>query len=233
MSSSRLSLLLIAALSTACSSHKETGPPPKYAFIGFENLSGDPSLDWAARGAGEFLSGSLRDAVRNTGGDKSVVLSVDAIARAGQPLGAHPGSAPGTSAARDSAIVAGAGRIVSGYVERVPAGVRITASEEDAGTHKTMRTLSATAASPFDALNLLARDFSAQFWPAANQERRRISACIPTLSACPRPMPCRCSAQAVQVDPDFGRAWVLMARTYVALGDRARAAGYHHAGSRA
>ncbi len=222
MSFNRLRVLLvIAAISSACSS-KESGPPPKYAFIGFENLSGDASLDWAARGAGEFLAGSLRDAMRTAEGAKSPVLSSDAIARAGQPLGAHPANAPGMSAARDSAIVAGAGRIVSGYLERVPAGVRITASEEDATSHQTVRTLSATAASPFDALNLLAHDFSAQAGPppARNPDAFRLyssALSVPAPDAVP-PL-----AQTVQLDPDFGRAWLLLARTYVGLGDRAHA----------
>jgi tetratricopeptide (TPR) repeat protein len=222
VSFSRLSVLLvIAALSTACSS-KESGPPPKYAFIGFENLSGDASLDWAARGAGEFLAGSLRDAMRSAGGDKSPVLSSDAVARAGQPLGAHPANAPGTSAARDSAIVAGATRIVGGYLERAPGGVRITASEEDASSHQTIRTLSATAASPFDALSHLAHDFSAQAGPPATRNAgafRLYSSALGLPAANAVPL----LAQVVQLDPDFGRAWVLLARTWVVLGDRTHA----------
>lgn len=223
MSYSRLSILLIiAALSTACS-QKESGPPPKYAFIGFENLSGDASLDWAARGSGEYLTASLRDAMHTASGSKSPVLSPDAIARAGQPLGGHPANAPGSSASRESAIVAGADRIVSGYLERVPAGVRITASEEDAGAHQTIRTLSATAASPFDALRLLAHDFSAQASSPAtgNAEAFRLystALALPPADAVPL------LAQTVQLDSNFGRAWVLLARTYVALGDRTHAA---------
>jgi Flp pilus assembly protein TadD len=219
---SRLSVvLIIAALSAACS-HKESGPPPKYAFIGFENLSGDASLDWAARGAGEFLAASLSDAMRTAGGNKSPVLSSDAIARAGQPLGPHPANAPGASAARDSAIAAGANRIVSGYLERVPAGLRITASEEDTGTHQTIRTLFATAASPFGALRLLARDFSTQAGlpPTTNADAFRLYATalsLPAAEAVPL------LGQAVQLDPQFGRAWVLLARTYIGLGDRTHA----------
>ena len=231
MSYSRLSvLLIIAALLTACSSHKEVGPPPKYAFIGFENLSGDASLDWAARGAGEYLAASLSDAMRTAGGDKSPVLTSDAIARAGQPLGAHPANAPGMSAARDSAIVAGARRIVSGYLERVPAGVRITASEEDAASHQTIRTLSATAASPFDALGLLARDFSAQSGPPATRNADAFRLYSSALSL-PAADAVSLLAQAVQIDPNFGRAWVVLARTWVALADPRPRRGCHHAGS--
>jgi tetratricopeptide (TPR) repeat protein len=214
-------LLLISALLTACS-RQESGQPPKYAFLGFENLSGDTSLDWAARGAGEFLASSLHDAMRSPGGDKSPVLSSDSIARAGQPLGAHPANVPGTSAARESAIVAGANRIVGGYLERVPGGVRITASEEDAGSHKTIRTLSATAPNPFAALGLLAHDFSSQAGPpeTRNADAFRLycgALGLPAADALPM------FGQAVQLDPDFGRAWVLLARTDVALGDRTHA----------
>jgi tetratricopeptide (TPR) repeat protein len=222
VSYSRLSVLfIIAALLAACS-RKESGPPPKYAFIGFENLSGDASLDWAARGAGDFLASSLSDAMRTAGGEKSPVLSSDAIARAGQPLGAHPANAPASSAARDSAVAAGAGRIVSGYVERVPAGVRITASEEDTGSHETILTLSATAPSPFEALRLLARDFSAQAGPpgTSNADAFRLYS---TALGLPASQAVPLLGQAVQLDPDFGRAWVLLTRTWVVLGDRTRA----------
>jgi Flp pilus assembly protein TadD len=214
--SSRLKILLfLAAISTACS-HRESGPPPKYAFLGFENLSGDASLDWAARGAGEYLSESLHAAMSGP------VLSSDAIVRAGQPLGAHPASVPGTSAARDSAIVAGAGRIVGGYLERVSGGVRITASEEDAVSHQTIRTLSATAPSAFAALGLLAHDFSPQAGPAETSNAEAFHLYSKALDA-PAADAVALLGQAVQVDPDFGRAWVLLARTYVALGDRAHA----------
>ena len=219
---SRLSVLLvISALSTACS-RQESGPPPKYAFPGFENLSGDASLDWAARGSGEFLAASLRDVMRSPSGEKSPVLSTDAIARAGQPLGAHPTNVPGTSSARDSAIVAGADRIVSGYLERAPDGVRITASEEDVASHKTIRTLTATAQSPFAALGLLAHDFSPQAAQAGTSNSQAFQLyCaalgVPPVDALPL------LAHAVELDPDFGRAWLQLARTYVTVGDRAHA----------
>jgi tetratricopeptide (TPR) repeat protein len=200
---------------TACG-HENSGSPPHYAFTSFENLSGDPSLDWVSEGASEFLSRSLREAL-NPGN----VLSPDAIARTSQTLGGRPSKVPGISAARSGAMIAGANRIVEGYIERSPAGVRITATEENLATHKTERTLSATAAYPFAALNLLAHELSAKAGPPAtsNAEALRLYSMaleVPASDATPL------LERAVALDPSFGRAWVTLARTYAALGDRGR-----------
>jgi tetratricopeptide (TPR) repeat protein len=210
--------MVSCALFTACN-RQAPGPPPRYAFVGFENLSGDPSLDWASRGASEFLPASLNTALA---GDHAQVLSPDAIARAGQSLGTHPAGAPGISASRASAIAAGANHIISGYLEKTPAGVRVTASEENSDSHQTVRALPSVAATPFEALTRLAHQFSAGAAPpgTTNADAFRLF-CIAlggTTSDAPRLL-----EQAVALDPSFGRAWLLLTRTYIALGDRPRA----------
>ncbi len=204
-------LLFLTVLTSSCG-HKESGPPPHFAFVGFENISGDAALDWVSRGSGEFLSRSLRGLI----GD---VLSPDAIARASQTLGARPATAPGISAARTAAVVAGANHVIGGYIERTAAGVRITASEEDIVTHKTDRTLSATAGTPFEALKLLAGEFSAKAGApltSSPEAFRLYSTALDGLTTDAAPL----LNQALALDPDFGRAWLALARTSAATGDR-------------
>ena len=213
-----LPVLLLPALFTACG-QKESGVPSHYAFIGFENLSGDASLDWVSLGAGEYLSRSLRDAM-GTPGD---VLSPDAMNRASQPLGARAANAPGISAARTGAMVAGANEVITGYLARTASGIRITASEENTDTHKIDRTVSATAPSAFEALNLLAREFSAQAGPPATGNAEAFRLFCTALQGAPAAA-APLLEQAVALDPDFGRAWVTLARVFTAEGDRPHAA---------
>jgi tetratricopeptide (TPR) repeat protein len=216
--------LLLPLLFTACAS-KPPAPAPHYAFIPFENLSGDSSLDWVGLGASEYLSRSLRSATLNLAGSTAIpgsVLPTDAIARSSQTLGSRAPGAPGISAAPTAALVAGANRIVTGYIERTAAGVRITAAVEDLTTHKTSSTLSASAKSPLDALNLLARQFSPQAGPpdTANAEAFRLYCTALEESASDAPPVLE---KVLALDPGFGRAWVTLARVSAASGDHGRA----------
>lgn len=217
----RLALVLsLSALLAACG-HKDSGPALHYAFVGFENLSGDAALDWVCRGASEFLSRSLQSAMpgNGAGGKAGVVVSPEAMERSSQTLGAHPANAPGISAARSGALIAGANRIVTGYVERTAAGVRITASEEDAVTHQAVLTLSATASSPFEALNQLAHRFSDKAGPPPTNNAEALRLYCTALAAPATEAP-PLLERAVALDPAFGRAWIALARSSVSLDGR-------------
>ena len=127
----------------------------------------------------------------NSSGD---VLSPDALTRANQPLGGHLRQVPPEyRRARTDAIVAGANHIVTGYIERTASGVRITASEEDVTTRKTTRALSAGAATPFEALNLLAHGFSAQAGSSRHEQCRGLP---PLLHGIDQRAGCHCAAGA-------------------------------------
>src|ERR1700722_17284338 len=100
--------------------HKQTvGPPPRYAVLRFENLSGDPSLDWTARAASEMLSISLAGVLDGP------VLPSTALAKLTPALGPEPSAVPGISGQRQEALVAGATRLISGYVERASGQISI------------------------------------------------------------------------------------------------------------
>ena len=194
---------------------KQAAPTPRYAFLRFENLSGDASLEWAARGASEFLSGSLSGTL---GGS---VAGPDALARSAAAIGPHSSLAPGISAMRSAAIAAVANHLITGYIERAPAGVRITATDEDLSSHKIVRTETATAQSAFDAMNALAHDFAGNAQPVST------NAAAFQLYATALEMPgaeARTQLErAKETDPHFGRAWTALAQNLIASGDRAGA----------
>jgi tetratricopeptide (TPR) repeat protein len=113
----------------------------------------------------------------------------------------------------------GANRLITGYVERTPGGVRVTASEEDLATHKTLRTVSENGVAPFEALNRVAHEFSAK---AAEPGTTNAGAFRLYCTALERPIkeaPALLE-QAVRLDPAYGRAWIALVRTAIAAGDR-------------
>lgn len=160
--------LLIAGLS-GCQKNAP-GPPPRYAVLRFENLTGDPSLEWVGRAASEVLSRSLDGALDGP------VLPASALGRLSSSLGSRPAVAPGISAQREEAIVAGATRVITGYVEGTAGHVRIAASEEDATGGRSIRFLAATDRTPMGALTRLAREFSPHARPylTSNPEALRL-----------------------------------------------------------
>jgi Tfp pilus assembly protein PilF len=204
------------ALAAGCGGSNAPAVAPHYAFLGFENLSGDPGLNWTGKGSSEFLSRSLANAMDGS------VLTPDSVARMGQALGPRATAAPGASTNRGSAIGSGANRLVTGYVERTARGVRVTASEEDLATHQTLRTVSATAGAPFEALNQVAHQFSAKAaapgTTSAEAFRLYCTALEKPIQEAPPLL-----EQAVRLDPAYGRAWIALVRTAIAAGNRAGA----------
>jgi tetratricopeptide (TPR) repeat protein len=216
----RIRVLLFIAIADFACQKKAEGPPPRYAVVRFENLSGETSLDWTARAASETLSVSLAGAL------KGPVLSSWALTRLAQNLGLRPSSVPGISAERQEALLAGANRIISGYIEKQGGKVRISATEEDLSTGKSLRTVSAVAPlSPMgvvDALNQVAREFSPNpgLPPTSNGSALRLYAI-----ALESPVPVSRSGleEATGLDPNFGAAWVALVNLDLAQADRAAA----------
>ena len=207
--------VLLVLTEIAC--HKQTvGPPPRYAVLRFENLSGDPSLDWTARAASETLFVSLAGALDGP------VLSPGALARAAATLGPRPSAVPGISGERQEALLAGANRLISGYVERAGGQVLITAVEGDAATGKSLRTLTAADSSPLGALDRLARQFSPRARPGPTSSEAAMRLFATALES-----PISASAgnleEATRADPNFGPAWVALVNLEVVKGDRGAA----------
>jgi tetratricopeptide (TPR) repeat protein len=197
-------LLLIG--SAACGK-KAAAPPPRYAVVRFENLSGDASLDWTGRAASEVLAWRLSGALDGP------VLSDQALNRAAAGMGGNPQP-------RAKALLAGATRLIAGYVERGGSGFRICAYEEDLVTHRNVRVLSAEAPQPIEAIRQLVREFSnsARPYPTSNGEALKLYAtaldespenALPDLR------------KAVDRDPQFGPAWLSLVDATGLRGDRA------------
>ncbi len=193
------SLLLITGCQT-----KAPSPPPRYAFIRFENLSGDVSLGWVTRAASEVLSRSLAQALDGP------VLHEAALIRAG---------ATGISGERSKAELAGATHIVSGYVERVGGKLRLSATDEDLATHLTVRILSAEAAQPLPAIQQLAHLFSEKATPGPTSNPEVLKLYETALDESPdRALPEL--REATRLDPGFGPAWVALVDATRRSGDR-------------
>jgi cytochrome c-type biogenesis protein CcmH/NrfG/TolB-like protein len=192
----------LAATQFACQ-NKAVGAPPRYVFLRFENLSGDPSMEWIGRAASEALSVSLSSALNG-------------------PV-IRPGAAPGVSSERSKAILAGATRAIAGYVERAGDRVRITAVEQDLSTGKTLRTVTAADPSPMAALTELARGLSpaSRALPTANATAMRAySAALDSAGQATEQL----LEESLRNDPGFGAVWVTLASYELAQGDRTRAA---------
>jgi hypothetical protein len=214
----RLLLLLPVAWAEIGCREKAAEPAPRYAVVRFENLSGDPSLEWAGRAASEMLPDSLAGAMDGP------VLNAAALERLAPALGARPVASPGISSERAQAVLAGATRIFAGYVERVGRTIRIVATEEDARSGKSLRVVAAEDPSLLDAIGKLAREISprARPWLTANENAVRLF--TTALEAAPDAAAGNLDA-VTRTDPDFGPAWLALARLDMSRGERSAAAG--------
>jgi tetratricopeptide (TPR) repeat protein len=193
-----------------------TGPPPKYAFLRFENLSGDPALEWVGRAASESLPAMLANALDGP------VLASSAISVSASALGARPAAAPGSSGERAEALVAGVNRIVSGYVDRSAGRIRITATEEDTATHQSLRIVTATGGTPMEALHRLAHELSPRAGTLLTSNAEAFQNWAKALEA-PAAEGVPLLEKAIQTDPNFGPPWVALTSVDLAHGDRAAA----------
>lgn len=185
-------------------------------MLRFENLSGDPALDWTSRALSEALPVSLAKALDGP------VLPASALSRTAPSLGPRPAGAPGISTERPEALLAGATRVITGYVERAGRQIKITAVTEETGTGRTLRTVTAAAPSAYAAMVQLAHGFSGRAGTllTANADALRAYAtAFESTAGSTREL----LEQASRLDPDFGAAWVALASFDLARNDRAAA----------
>src|ERR1700722_14903541 len=117
---------------------RPNGLSPRLAVLRFENLSGDPALDWMGRGFSEIISGELE------GSPQRYVIQWRALHSLDAALGKRPAAAPGISAERTEALAAGADEILYGDFSVVRGLLRATVTQEDTVRRKTVRVISAT-----------------------------------------------------------------------------------------
>ena len=209
-------LLLGGSVFLGSCSKKVVGPPSVLAVLRFENLSGDPSLEWLARAASDVLTTGLSGAAEGT------VISASALTRNESALGSRSTGAPGISTQRSAAILAGAKRLISGYFVRTSTGVRLDAEKEDTVTGKALRRFSVSGPATLETLTRLSGEFAASPRPYltgnTNALRLYISALESPVSAAEAGL-----HQAVAADPAFGPPWIALEHMASARGDRVEA----------
>lgn len=209
-------LFSLAFLITGCQSKTAPPSPVRFAVLRFENLTGDPSLEWTARAASLILSQSL---AQSLGGP---VLTSDGVGRAEAAVGAHLSTAPGLSSEREAATAAGATQLISGYVTRSPAGFRIAASDG-------ARILAGRGSGVIEALADLAKQFSPGAKPPDTRSTEALRLCSMAVEA-PRDSSVALLRAAVAADENFGTASTLLVRSLVAAGDASAQAAIEEGG---
>ena len=206
-------LIFTALFLSACARSSQPGPPPRYAVLRFENLSGNPNLEWICRALDESLPVSLANTL-----DGPILPSI-AVSRAAATLGQRPAAAPGISTERSQAIAAGANRIITGYIEAPAGPVRITAVVRDVITGKTLRTVKATGPTPWPAMNEIARQLSPNAKPPISTNPVALEAYATGFESSGATGG-KLFEKATTLDPSFGAAWVARARLDAARNER-------------
>ena len=122
--------VLFAVLFTSCIRQPAGAPAERLAILRLENLSGDPSLDWAGRALSEIIAGEL------SGAGKPRVISSANIHALDRVLGVRPISAPGISAESSQALAAGATLLAYGDYTVRNGKLEVQLTIEDARAHQ-------------------------------------------------------------------------------------------------
>src|SRR5207249_10456933 len=118
---------------SACSSPQAPRGRQRIAILRCENLTGDPSLDWMGRAFSEMLRLDLG------GSPSTYVIRLGTLRTLGRALGPRPAAAPGISAERQAAMLAGANRIVYCEFSQTAGRLRLSAVMEDHAALKSTR----------------------------------------------------------------------------------------------
>ncbi|HWQ56596.1 MAG TPA: tetratricopeptide repeat protein [Bryobacteraceae bacterium] len=174
------------------------------AVLRFENLTGDPSLDWMGRALSEMLASGA------AGSKETWVIPLGTLRGGEAVLGPRPVSAPGISAERTEALLAGADRLVYGEYSLVHGRLRVAASVEDPGSGRMLRTADTAGRSPDDLpgaatalalrLGLLAGPFATPNPAAWRHYSEGLEERDPAASL-------RHFKLATEADHSFGQAW--------------------------
>lgn len=216
----RLSVFLLAVAEFGCQK-KAVGPPPRHAFVRFENLSKDSALDWVGRAASETLSVTLSGVLDGP------VLTTSDLSRLAPSLGGRPSVAPGVSAERAEAMLAGATRLITGYIEQSGATIRIVAVESDLASGKTLRTETVADGAPMAAIAKLAQAFNSHAKPYLTSNPVAFEHYFKGVESRTGPNAAELQ-QAIDADPNFGPAWIGSARLSVIQGNREAAEARLH-----
>jgi len=210
----------LAALALAACSQRTPEPQPRIAVLRFENLSADSSSDWMGRALSEIL------AVQMTGASRDYIIPTGSFRLLDRVVGSRPAGAPGVSAERDLALLAGASRIVYGHFSVVNGTLGVAATMEDLSTQQVVRSVS--AARPVSDGVLAAADDAArrlceQARPFATRNLKALKSYVAALEAPDRQAADQFLRQSLEADPNFGPAYLSLAQLALSRNDRAAA----------
>jgi len=203
----RLFLLLAALALSGCSRR----PAPEFqrvAILRFENLGSDSSADWMGRAFSEIVTSEL------AGAPGIYAIPSTRIHNFERAMGARPVSAPGVSAERELALVAGANRL--GYGDYSVSGGKLLArlSIENPQTGKMTTVVSASA--PRNDVIAAASALARQLWTGAPAYRSSHAPALKSyVAALEGNDPAEVSRnleQAIAANPDFAPAYRLLAQ---------------------
>jgi tetratricopeptide (TPR) repeat protein len=167
----------------------------RLAILPFENLSGDPELDWMRRGFPEVIR-----------------LQLTGV----------PGTNPATLLSLRDAPASGATRLVHGYFQQYRGRLQVHAGVEDARTHRTLETIYATApAGGFvAAAATLSEQLDAAARPPGTRNPDAVRFLIEGLESVDAGVARQAFDRAIAADPGFGAAHVAWVEWLAARGDR-------------
>jgi tetratricopeptide (TPR) repeat protein/TolB-like protein len=217
----RAAILLASTLVCTLSCSKSSPPAVRrIAVVRFENLTGDDSLNWMGRAASEVVSAEL------AGSGNTYVIPYGTLRALGRVLGSRPAAAPGISAERPAAMVAGASHIVYGRISRRGGELELDATLGESGNLKTERSVRVAGPASRGIIPLAdslvrqmtdtARPFETQNDLALREYSAGIEASDPQAAG-------QAFSRAVAADPNFGSAYAAWAELTNAQGNKAEA----------
>jgi tetratricopeptide (TPR) repeat protein len=213
-------LAVVAAALASCG-RRPSGPQyQRVAILRFENLGADASLDWIGRALPEMMAVDLAAAPAIYTMPSSRLHSLE------RALGPRPIAAPGVSAERDMAILAGATRLGYGEYSVQNGRLRARITVENPATRAVEWVASAEAPAA-GGVAALAASLARQVWSGAARIPVNNAALQSYVAALESNQPVTVSddlERAIAADPDFAPAYRLLAQVKAQSQDRAGAA---------
>lgn len=193
--------LPIAALLLALAACSRSAPPRlPLVVLRFDNLTGDPSLDWMGRGAARALAAQIEGA---------------AAADSAQP-----------AEERERALATGSTRVLQGYLSLASGRLRLRAELEDAGSRKFVRSAEADgplAAGVIPLADSVARALDPHAGPAPTRSGAALEAFVAALNAQTPGALTESLTSATAADPNFAIPYLMLIEIDQARHDRASA----------
>jgi tetratricopeptide (TPR) repeat protein len=199
-------LVALLAISAGCGrSSQNMSTSQRIAVLRCENLSADASADWMGRAISEMLAAQIPS------GPGSQVILPGSVRNTEARMGNRPALAPGISAERDAAIVAGANRVVSCECSVQGGVLRIAAQMEDLATRQMVQRAQAEG-SAVNGLIGVTGALATQLWPQARpyatRSQEAVRAYAEGLDSPQAAAAGQAYARAVAADPNFGPGYL-------------------------